>query len=446
MAADEAPGSITPRCPFGMGGGCARRARWMRSVRRSRRDSAGETAMTDTAANHDGIDWAAVRARYPGASASVFLNSGSRGLLSRAAAEAGHRQIEADMMMTGAAEPSGVIAALRGAFARLIGAEAADVALTRNVSDGLNAIGNAVGWREGDEVVLCRALEHANNVHLWEHLGRKGIRIVDVPAVDGAIDAEAFARATGPRARVVSVSAVTMAPGFRAPLAAIGRAAHAVGALFLVDAVQATGQLAIDVAADGVDALVTSGSKGLLAPRGLGFLYVNPSRLAELTPVNVARNSYDPAGRHYSETGGGFSLHAGARRFECGHYNVPGATMALVALNELNALGPAAIERRVTALAGRLADGLAEQGWPVLRPPKGSAPSHLVCVGRLHQASSTTTTGDASLDALADALRAAGVQFAIRRGALRFGFHIYNDESDVAAVLGVAQALSRQAA
>jgi selenocysteine lyase/cysteine desulfurase len=385
------------------------------------------------------IDWAAIRLRYPAAGEWVFLNAGSRGLLSESAHAAGAASLAADRLMRPDSPPADVqLAELRGLFERLIKAEAGSVAVTANVSQGLNMVATAIDWRAGDEIVLTSDLEHANNVYLWRALAAKGVVLRDIPSKDGAVDAAAIIAAIGPRTRLVTVSAVSFVPGFRAEMSGIGSAARNVGALFLVDAVQATGVLEVDVGASSIDALATSTSKGLLGVRGLGFLYVSPRVLRRLTPAFIARNSIEAKG-HYSEIeAGDFVLRPDARRFECGNYNYAGVAVARTALLEILELGIANIERRAVGLATRLAHGLAALGMPVAEPPARLRRTHLVTLGA-RGAGGPDATGDPQLDAFARALEKAGVKLATRRRMLRFGFHFYNDESDIGAVLDVAR-------
>jgi selenocysteine lyase/cysteine desulfurase len=75
---------------------------------------------------------------------------------------------------------------------------------------------------------------------------------------------------------------------------------------------------------------------------------------------------------------------------------------------------------------------------PVTQPPSGIARSHIVTVGKLG-AGDTKTTGDAKLDRIASALDDGGVKFTLRKGLLRFGFHYFNDESDVTRVLEIVR-------
>lgn len=391
-----------------------------------------------------GLDWSALRHRYPATARFVFLNGGSRGLLSTTAHAAGVASLDADLGMTPDKPSSDAqLDETRALFAQLVNASADEIAVTKNVSEGLNIVASAIDWRPGDNVVIASDVEHANNIYLWLSLAQRGVELRDVPTADGAIDAGAMASAIDGRTRIVTVSAITFTPGFRTPLAPIGKAARAAGALFLVDGVQACGVIDVDVERDCIDALATSTSKGLLGVRGLGFLYVRKNWIPTLTPIHIARNSVDSQGKHYSEfEGGGFGLWRDARRFEAGNYNYTGVAIARVALQELLDIGVPNIEKRAVGLATQLAEGLREQGWPVVEPPHGIERTHLVVLGE-RGPGGPEGTGDPRLDRLKTVLESSKVQLSIRRRLVRFGFHFYNDESDVAAVLSIAARMAR---
>ena len=63
--------------------------------------------------------------------------------------------------------------AVRSSYARLVNAEPDEIAITKNISEGLNIVANGLAWQPGDNVVLCEALEHANNIYVWRNLQRR---------------------------------------------------------------------------------------------------------------------------------------------------------------------------------------------------------------------------------------------------------------------------------
>ena len=385
-------------------------------------------------------DWAGIRSRYPAASRSTFLNITSGTPLSKAAKAAVDALLEAQLGGDlGAEQRTPLMQSARARFAEVIGAQAAEIAITKNVTEGLNIVAHAMDWQAGDNVVVCTELEHPNNVYLWLALRNRGVEVRMPRAQNGAIDTDAMIAAIDARTRIVTVASVTFAPGFRTELEKLGRACRKAGVLFLVDGVQSCGILEMDVDAMHIDALATSTSKGLIGIAGLGFLYVRAAWIERLTPVYIGRYSIERGTGHESELEANeFGLVSDARRFEAGNYNWAGIAAAQASMAELLETGISAIESRAVALASALAEGLQMAELPVTQPPPGIERSHIVTVGRLG-AGDTKTTGDAKLDRISSALQEGGVKFTLRKGLLRFGFHYYNDESDVARVLEIVR-------
>ncbi len=397
--------------------------------------------LESTARQSEAIDWRAIRARYPAASRGTFLNITSGTPLSNAAKAAVIDLLEAQSR--GEADRDWRMPLMTNAkerFASLIRAQASEIAVTKNVTEGLNIVAHAIDWRPGDNVVLCTELEHPNNIYVWLALRAAGVEVRTPRARNGAIDTQAMVQAIDARTRIVTAASVTFAPGFRTELEVIGRACRKAGALFLVDGVQSCGILDLDVEACAIDALTTSCSKGLIGIAGIGFLYVRSDWLARLTPVYIGRYSIERGAGHESEIENhDFRLVDDARRFEAGNYNWAGIAAAQASMAELLEIGTPAIDRRAVSLAASLADGLTRLGLPVTQPPAGIARSHIVTVGRLG-AGDTKHTGDARLDRFAGELKQGNVAFTIRKGLVRFGFHYFNDESDVARVIEIARA------
>jgi selenocysteine lyase/cysteine desulfurase len=324
----------------------------------------------------------------------------------------------------------------RAKFASLVGATPDDIAIIKNVSEGINAIASAVPWTAGDNVVLCASLEHPNNVLPWKHLHRLGVEMRVVDAVDGAIDSDAMIAAVDARTRVVTASSVTFAPGLRIDLKALGAACRKRGVLFLVDAVQSAGILSLDVERDNIDALVTSTAKGLVGLYGCGFLYCRREWAERLTPAYLSRPAVLLPPARYSEMGDmDVPLRSGAQRFEVGAVDYASCYAVDASLDLLAAVGGAAIEDHALALAARLRSGMRELGLDVPARAFGPEASHIVTVGRLGDGGHGTTANPV-LTRVSEHLAANNIRHTIRRGMLRFAFHLFNSDDDVDAVLG----------
>ena len=176
----------------------------------------------------------------------------------------------------------------RAKVARFIGAaEPREVIFTRNATEGINLVAQTWGRanvRAGDEILIS-AIEHHSNIVPWYMLcAEKGATLRVIPMFDnGELDVEAFARLLSPRTRLVAISALSNALGTVTPLPEIIRAAHAAGALVLVDGAQAAYHMPVNVRALDCDFFALTGHK-LYGPTGIGALYGRAALLEEMPP------------------------------------------------------------------------------------------------------------------------------------------------------------------
>jgi cysteine desulfurase/selenocysteine lyase len=395
---------------------------------------------TSVAASHPSAHAVAEAYRqFPATEQLTYMDVAARGVISRETRAALDAHLDGRML--GSAQKEAYFALVERArqrFAQLINAHPDEVALTKNVSEGLNIVAASLPWRAGDNVVLCPKLEHPNNVYCWLHLRRLGVDVRMVPPHDGHISIEEMIRAIDSRTRLVTASTVTFAPGFRTDIDRLGRACRERGVFFMVDAAQSCGVLHTDVIASHVDGLAVSTQKGLLGLYGMGFLYCRRAWAEQMQPAYLARFSVDLGDAHEAELGGDdYQLMPAARRFDLGNYNFLGCAAADVALAQLMAYDIRAIERHVIGLSHRLAQGFLELGLPVCGGAPGPHLAHIVTVGTLGR--SHYGTEDERFNQLYAFLVEHGVCLSIRRGVLRFSLHVYNTPKDVERVLGLTQ-------
>jgi len=378
--------------------------------------------------------------QFPGARKSVYLSSCARGLLPLSAKEALVDYLDGRVDgTTDKAAAFATVERVRGNFAGLINAAPNEIALTKNVSDGLTALAGAMPWQAGDNVVVCLDLEHPNNMYPWFNLReREGIEVRGVAPRDGHISADALIDAMDDRTRVVTLSSVSFSPGFRTDVAAVGAACRRQDAFLLVDAVQSVGILDTDVEALEIDGLAVSTQKGLLGLYGFGFLYCRKDWAERMTPVSLARFGVDLGdGAHEAARGSDqYALMPGARRFDLGNYNYPGAIVADASLKLIQSVGTPAIEAHVHRLSRRLAGGLMDLGLPVAGGQPGPHLGSIVSVGRFGEGGHDSTD-DPRISALYDHLTAHDVVLTIRQGMLRMAFHLYNSADDVDRVVAL---------
>jgi cysteine desulfurase/selenocysteine lyase len=383
-----------------------------------------------------------IRSLFPGVEDQVYLDASLRGLVPRPVIRAAETHLHERLHGTGEkAAFQQSVERTRTLLAGLLGAEADEVAITKNVSEALNIFASSLPWASVDNVVLCPELEHPNNVFLWYNLRKlRGIEVRAVPPEDGRVPVAAMAAAMDDRTRLVTVPHVSFSPGFLTDVRSISAAAHACGALLLVDAAQSVGAVHTDVRALGIDALAVATQKCLLSLYGYGFLYVRRDLAESLVPAHVARYGMD-LGTDAGETArsdGDLPYAAGARRFDLGNYNYLGARAAEAALELITDIGVARIEQHVRGLAARLATGLFELGLPVAGGRPGSDLAHIVAVGE-SGGGQHDTADDPAMNSLYRYLTEGGVHLSVRAGVLRMSVGVYNNQADIDRVIELAK-------
>ncbi len=147
---------------------------------------------------------------------------------------------------------------------------------TLNCTDALNMAFKGV-LAEGDHVVTTD-LEHnsvSRPLRAMELAGKITLTRIHADG-GGTIDPDEIRRAIAPRTRLIALTHASNVLGTVQPIAAVGRIARESDLLFLVDAAQTAGVVAIDVQAMNIDLLAFPGHKSLLGPTGTGALYVGP--------------------------------------------------------------------------------------------------------------------------------------------------------------------------
>lgn len=303
---------------------------------------------------------------FPSLTRWAFFNHSGVSPLPKPAADAMRRYIDQctnDAYMTGQWYKQAE--ATRHLAARLINADAREIAFVKNTSEGLAFVANGLDWRPGDEILSTRS-EYPANVYPWmaaaQRYGTKHIMIQERP--DGRILPEDLFAAVTPRTRLIAISHVEYASGYRNDLAAIGRFCRDHKILFCVDAIQSAGVLPVDVQAMHIDYLSAGGHKWMLGPEGLGIFFCRRELLDTLRPevgwMNVINAS------DYSNFD--FTLRPDARRFECGGYNIAGVVGLGASLEMLMQIGIDTVWSRVYALTSLLTEGLTAKGYRVYSP------------------------------------------------------------------------------
>ncbi|HST57406.1 MAG TPA: aminotransferase class V-fold PLP-dependent enzyme, partial [Longimicrobium sp.] len=234
-------------------------------------------------------DFRALRDReFPHLARAPWLNAASMGPLperARLAVEAYNRR-RSDIHSLRADDFEPLMGRARRAAARLVGADADEIALLPNTSHGLNLAALSLPLEPGRRVLVSDR-EFPANVYPWLALRElRGARVDVVPADARGNPDEA--RLLDELARgdvgILAISAVQFTSGWVADLETLGRACRQNGAFLVVDAIQALGQVPVDVRAWDVDVLATGCHKWLCSPFGTGFTYVRRELVERMEP------------------------------------------------------------------------------------------------------------------------------------------------------------------
>ena len=356
-------------------------------------------------------DWQAVRADFPALEDRTFLDTATFGQLPRRTVEAVSRHFTRRdetacrdfLSWFDDAERT------RAAVARLIHASADDIAFVPNACTALATVMAGIDWRPGDRIVTL-ADEFPNNLYAPTPLSARGVDFVET-AWDG------FEDAVNERTRLVLLSTVNYATGFRPAVESVGPALRDRGIVLYVDGTQSVGALRFDVQTVQPAVMAVHGYKWLLCPNGCGFMYVRPDVRAWLQPNVIGWRSHHDW-RNVS------NLHHGrptpshrAEKYEGGMPAMPLIYALDASVNLQSELGLESIEERVMGLTSRLRGILLNAG--------ASVPDH---------GSQIVTARFPGVDApeLARRLEARKVHVSARHGALRVSAHFYNDEADLA--------------
>jgi len=348
------------------------------------------------------IDWEMIRSQFPALNNRAYLNTATFGQLPRRATEAvaKHWQHRDELACTDFLSWYDDADRLRVSIAKLIGATADDIAFVDSASGALGMVLAALDLKADDNIVTLQD-EFPNYLYLpqmrevpWEH----------------------FYESIDHNTRMVAISEVNYATGFRPPLEELSKFTRERGIILFVDGTQSVGALTINLQKLNIDIYAAHAYKWMISPPGSGFMAVLEPLRSNLRPIKVGWRSHK-TWRHVD------NLHHGVPEFSASAEKYEGGGLPFALLYALEQsvqmmleIGPDVIEKRVMELTKSTRERMRDLGAEVADNGSqivaakfpGRDPSHL-----------------------AGELKKRNVNVAARHGFLRISPHFYNDHTDL---------------
>jgi selenocysteine lyase/cysteine desulfurase len=320
----------------------------------------------------------------------------------------------------------------RSVAARLINADARDIALISSISYGVATAAKLLTIPHGARVLVLEN-DHSSPVLEWQtRSDPQGFAVDTVRRPDDGDWTSAVLSATerrgAPPVALASISSVHWSDGGLLDVERVGAALRRQGAVFLIDATHGVGVLEMDVKTLDPDFVLFPTYKWLLGPYGRAFIYIAKRHQDGIPLEQTAfgrRDVRSERAAYFADT----SYVPDARRFDMGERDhFISMEMASIGMEMMAEWGPAAIAERLAMLTDRIADGL--KGARVRMPDRHLRAPHILSLG--------FEEGRAA--GLVEGLAAEGIYVAPRLGRMRISPHVFNDEQDadrfVAALAG----------
>jgi selenocysteine lyase/cysteine desulfurase len=362
-----------------------------------------------------------IRSLFPAANEYTYLNSAAVSPMPTTAVEAVISQLK-DVSTHGSTHfPAWVETKgrARALVASLLGTKPEQIAFMRNTSDGFAAIANGLKWKAGDNIVSFER-EFPANFYAWRRIRDSfGVELRLCPERDGRMDPDELIGMIDHNTKVVAISSVQYASGFRADLERIGKAARGVDALFAVDIIQGFGATSYDLPAQFVDAASGASHKWLCAPEGCGMLYLSDRARERVEPTPVGWISVDVPW-DFDDREQPFKPNALAWESGTGPSSLfYGLEQSLILLNKT---GLDQITAYLNDLTDLLCEMLSGRNYEIVSSRRPEEKSAIVCVRH--------RDGMAAND-IAARLEEEKIIVSPRGDRLRIAPHFYNDQSDI---------------
>jgi selenocysteine lyase/cysteine desulfurase len=298
----------------------------------------------------------------------------------------------------------------------------------RNTSDGLSTVANGLKWSTGQNVVTFRK-EFPANIYPWLRLRDAfGVEVRMCDERYGRVDIDELETLVDSNTRVIAISHVQYASGFRADLERLGRLARKYDALLVVDVIQSLGVMPLDVGSELVDVAAGASHKWLLGPEGVGYLYLSDRARDRVEPTLVGWISVvNPEDYNNFEQ----EWNRGTLPWETG----TGAAALIHGLNAslelLRGVGTQRIATYLEELTDHFCQQLTAKNYRVIGDRKAGEKSQIVCIEH---------GGGLSAMGLYVELKKKNIIAAPRANRLRIAPYLYNTVEEM---MSIADALPR---
>jgi selenocysteine lyase/cysteine desulfurase len=364
-------------------------------------------------------DWKALRDEFPTTAHWTYLDVARKTIAPRCQERALQEYCRDVYENAGAdAWSAANVAETRAAMAQLLGAKPAEIAFTKNTTEGLNIAAHGFDLKPGDNIVLTN-LEHVANIWVWKHWAAKGVELRFAEHRNGRLTLDAFLAKMDGRTRVVSTAYVTYGNGYRVNLPELGEACRERGIPLVVDGVQAAGILATPLSELGADIVAIGGHKGLFGLTGTGLVYCREELVKELKTPFIKQPAAEALGAIGTQADSQFDYVPLAHRFEAGNPNFLGIRAFRHGAEFLQSIGIRNIEQRVRELSTHFLGLARKAGLKTLTPELWEERAHIV---------NLLVPNAAELQAR---LRERRIVVNVKDNALRVSMSFFNNEEDL---------------
>lgn len=297
---------------------------------------------------------------------------------------------------------------------KMLNAPAKQIAFTDSVSNGMSILANGIQWETGDRILL-NDLEFPSNVYPFLNLKKRGVEIDFVKNKYGKIYFEDIGAAITDKTKLISISLVQFLTGQKTPVKEIGELCREKNILFSVDAIQAAGNVNIDVKKSNIDFLVGGAHKWLMALQGVSYFYLSESLLNSIDQKFVGWTSVKNA---WSLLNYNLDLKEDASRFMNGTLNAIGITALESSLKFFESFGYDKIEKSILKNTRYFLEELGRLSIKTVLNSEDSLSGIVSCKPE-------------DAENVFQSLKKENIECALREGFIRFSPHFYNTEEEI---------------